>query len=86
MRSQVSPAEVLVSEQTAMSIKVSVGPQASGGLAELAAEHLADTLAEARREERRKSRPTISNKLDGRVNGIVFQVGTIHNMKSPDGR
>ncbi|GGN17335.1 hypothetical protein GCM10011609_67700 [Lentzea pudingi] len=75
-----------MSEQTTVSITVCVGPHASGGLAALAAAHLADALAESSRKERRKDRPTISNKLTGPVHGTVFQIGTVHNKNPPDGR
>lgn len=79
-------AEVLVSEQTTMSITVCVGHHASGGLTALAEAHLADAWAEALRKKRRQERPTISNKLTGPIHGTVFQIGTVHNKNPPDGR
>ncbi|MCX2949786.1 hypothetical protein [Lentzea sp. NEAU-D7] len=75
-------AEVLVSEQTAMSIKVTVAPQISGGLAALAEKLL---RAEATRKDRGKGRKT-SNKLVGEIHGTVLQIGTVKNMNMPDGR
>jgi hypothetical protein len=73
---------VLVSEQTAMSIKVTVAPEIAGGLAALAAKHLRSAPAAPERE----GRPTISNKLVGDVHGTVFQIGTVRNMTTREGR
>ncbi|MCR3749590.1 hypothetical protein [Lentzea californiensis] len=79
-----------MSELTAMSIKVTVAPQISGGLAAVAGKHLsrapAGTDRNDRDDDRGKGRTTISNKLVGDVHGTVFQIGTVKNMNMPDGR
>ncbi|MDX8052505.1 hypothetical protein SK571_24240 [Lentzea sp. BCCO 10_0798] len=75
-----------MSEQTAMSIKVTVAPHISGGLAALAGKHLRAAPAEAAPKDRGRGRTTISNKLVGDVHGTVFQIGTVKNMNMPEGR
>jgi hypothetical protein len=77
---------VLVSEQVAMSIKVTVAPHISGGLAALAEEHLSRDPAEAAPKDRTKGRATISNQLVGDIHGTVLQIGTVKNMNTPEGR
>jgi hypothetical protein len=72
-------AEVLVSEQTAMSIRVTV---ASGGLAALAGKLLRKAAAEDRDEGPR----TIVNRSEGDVHGTLFQIGTVRNMNVREGR
>jgi hypothetical protein len=74
---------VLVSEQTAMSIKVTVAPHISAGLAALAGKHLSAAPAEAAPKDRGEA---ISNKLVGDIHGTVFQIGTVKNMNTPEGR
>ncbi|WP_439663742.1 hypothetical protein ACSHWB_21265 [Lentzea sp. HUAS TT2] len=72
-------AEVLVSEQTAVSIKVTV---ASGGLAALAGKLLRKASAEDRDEGPR----TIVNRSEGDVLGTLLQIGTVKNMHLREGR
>ncbi|MEV6713604.1 hypothetical protein AB0M48_16365 [Lentzea sp. NPDC051208] len=75
-----------MSELTAMSIKVTVAPRISAGLAALAGKHLGRAPAEAARKDRGKGHTKISNKLVGDVHGTVFQIGTVKNMNMPEGR
>ncbi|MFD9704834.1 hypothetical protein [Lentzea sp. NPDC059081] len=74
MRPRTTFAEVLVPQQTTLSIKVSVAPEAVRGLHAVVREHLEN--APARKASR--GGDVITNSLTGTVHGTVFQIGKVH--------
>ncbi|HEX8870568.1 MAG TPA: hypothetical protein VF821_33185, partial [Lentzea sp.] len=70
--------EVLVPEQSAITITASIAPEVAGGLHALVQKTLAEAAAAASAEKPPRGGDVITNNFTGSNVGTVFQIGKVH--------